>query len=66
MNTTVTIILVAGVIGIVLVAILIIIQSVICNNCPYKDVCKNNSDNKGFTPPCQQNININNNNFNTI
>lgn len=68
MNTTETIIFITGIVGIALalVVLLIIIQFVACDNCPYKDVCKNNSDNKEFTPPCQQNIDINNNNFNAI
>lgn len=68
MSTTETIIFIAGVVGIALalMALLITIQCVACNNCPYKDVCKNNSGNKEFTPPCQQNIDINNNNMDII
>lgn len=68
MNTTETIIFITGIVGIALalVVLLIIIQLVACDNCPYKDVCKNNSDNKEFTPPCKQNIDINNNNMDMI
>lgn len=63
MSITETIIFITGVVGIALalILLLIIIQSVACNNCPYKDVCSNNSNDKDFTPPCQQNIDINNN-----
>lgn len=68
MSTTETIIFIAGMIGIALAftALMIIIQAIACDKCPYRDMCKNNSDNKDFTPLCQQNIDINNNNFNAI
>lgn len=44
----------------------IVIQAAACDGCSYNDVCESNSGNKEFVPPCQQNIDINNNNFNAI
>lgn len=68
MSTSELAIFITGIVGIALalLALLFIIQAFACDNCPYKDVCSNKSNNKDFTPPCQQNININNNNFNAI
>lgn len=68
MSTTETIIFIAGVVGIALVltALFIIVQAIACDNCPYQNLCKNNSDNKDFMPPCHQNTDSNNNNFNAI
>ena len=44
MSTTETIIFIAGMIGIALAftALMIIIQAIACDKCPYKDMCKNN------------------------
>lgn len=68
MNTTESIIFITGIVGIafVLIGLLVVIQVIACDNCPYKDDCKNNSSNNDFTPPCQQNTDFNNNNFNAI
>lgn len=42
MNTTESIIFITGIVGIalVLIGLLVVIQAIACDNCPYKDDCK--------------------------
>lgn len=40
-------------VAVVLLLIAGVVQEVICKECPYKDECNKHSNDKDFTPPCQ-------------